>query len=333
MSLSQRFLACAVLALTACVTGARAQVLRVQDLTSPRIAALDRARTVVIVTGGILEQHGPALPTGTDTFMNERWAQALAEAVAARPGWTALMFPTIPLGTSGANVLGAKYVYPGTFTIRPETERALFMDLASELGEQGFRWVFVIHNHGSPLHNLMLDQAADYFRDTYHGTMVNLPGLIVPPPHAESRAAGLMREEGEFEVHAGMSETSRMLFLKPELVAPVWSSLKPNTANTPAEAVRIAAARGWQGYIGSPRLASAAYGVQAMRDREMEFVRTALAILDGADPAAIPRLSAMAMKDPEVNKIEQGTQSWSRSIEARENAWLEREARKAVTGR
>jgi creatinine amidohydrolase len=51
------------------------------------------------------------------------------------------------------------------------------MDLATELGEQGFRWVFVVHAHGSPFHNLVLDQAGDYFRDTYGGRMVHLRGL------------------------------------------------------------------------------------------------------------------------------------------------------------
>ena len=28
------------------------------------------------------------------------------------------------------------------------TLRAVYMDLANELGEQGFRWVFLVHNHG-----------------------------------------------------------------------------------------------------------------------------------------------------------------------------------------
>ena len=161
---------------------ASAQVLRVSEMNTAQIASLDKKQTAVIVTGGILEQHGPHLPAGTDTYMNEWWAQSLAEAIARRPGWKVLMLPTVPLGTSGANVLGAKYSFPGTYTVRPETERAVFMDMASELGEQGFRWIFVIHNHGSPLHNLMLDQAGDYFHDTYGGRMVNLPGLLLGPP-------------------------------------------------------------------------------------------------------------------------------------------------------
>ncbi len=33
---------------------------------------------------------------------------------------------------------------PGTYAVRFSTLRAIFMDLATELGEQGFRWVFII---------------------------------------------------------------------------------------------------------------------------------------------------------------------------------------------
>jgi creatinine amidohydrolase/Fe(II)-dependent formamide hydrolase-like protein len=58
----------------------------------------------------------------------------LAEEIVARPGWSV-------------------FVFPGTYGVRVQTLRAVFMDLATELGEQGFRWIFVIHNHGSPLHS------------------------------------------------------------------------------------------------------------------------------------------------------------------------------------
>jgi creatinine amidohydrolase len=40
------------------------------------------------------------------------------------------------------------------------------VDLSSEFGEQDFRWIFVIHNHGDADHNRALDEASDYFRDT-----------------------------------------------------------------------------------------------------------------------------------------------------------------------
>jgi creatinine amidohydrolase/Fe(II)-dependent formamide hydrolase-like protein len=50
--------------------------------------------------GGILEEHGPYLPSYADGYVNERVATALGDAIAKRPGWKVLLFPPIPLGVS-----------------------------------------------------------------------------------------------------------------------------------------------------------------------------------------------------------------------------------------
>jgi creatinine amidohydrolase len=80
------------------------------------------------------------------------------------------------------------------------------MDLATELGEQGFRWIFIVHTHGAPNHNRMLDQAGDYFRDTFGGHMVHLMGLL---PAADGDDGGLSEKEKKedgFSVHAGAKD-------------------------------------------------------------------------------------------------------------------------------
>ena len=302
-----------------------AQIYRVAEMNVEQIRALDKQKTVVILTGGILEQHGSYLPSASDTLMNEWWAQALAEAIVARPNWKVLMFPTVPLGTSGANVLGGKYIFPGSYTVRPETERAVFMDLASDIGEQGFKWIFVMHAHGSPLHNLMLDQTGDYFRDVYKGKMVNLFGLLPKPGQPEPpRAAEVLKEEGAFEVHAGMSETSRILFLRPDLVPLSYLTAKPFAANTPLEAVGLAKQSDWLGYIGSPRLATAAYGAQMMRYEANQNNQLALAILDGLDERTLTRFSDVAFKNKDIADIEAGTRKHYAEIERKQTEWMKK---------
>jgi len=106
---------CAIMVLLTAVPCA-AQVTRVADLNTAQIRALDRSKTVVLLPGGILEEHGPL--------------------------------------------------------------RAIFMDLADELGDQGFRWILVVHVHGAPLHNRALDQASDYFQDVHRGRMEHLWGQV-----------------------------------------------------------------------------------------------------------------------------------------------------------
>ena len=192
---------------------AEAQVYRLAELNIDQIRMLDRQRTVILLPGGVLEEHGPYLPSFTDGYLNERLTEDLAAAIAKRPGWAAVVFPIIPLGSDGANRIGGKYVFPGSYPIRTATLRAVFMDLATEFGEQGFRWLFVIHGHGSPNHNRALDQAGDYFRDTYGGHMVNLTGLQPGPSPADSVLAAevskaALAEDG-FTVHAGLVEHSQ----------------------------------------------------------------------------------------------------------------------------
>lgn len=132
---------------------ARGQVLRAATMTTTDFAQLDRARTAVILPGGILEEHGPYLPSYSDGFVNERLADSLAGAIVARQGWKAVVFPPIPLGNSAANDIGGRFSFPGTYAVRFETLRAVFMDLGDELGAQGFRWIFVVHLHGGPNHS------------------------------------------------------------------------------------------------------------------------------------------------------------------------------------
>ena len=142
------------------------RVYQLAEMNTEQIRALDRERTVILIPGGIMEEHGPYLPSYSDGYQNERYTADLASAIARRPGWTAAVFPTIPLGSGGANAVGGKLPFPGTFAVRPETLRAIFMDLGDEFGEQGFRWLFVVHLHGGPEHNQALDDAGEYFRET-----------------------------------------------------------------------------------------------------------------------------------------------------------------------
>ena len=69
-------------------------ILRLEELSTPQLDALDRDRTVVILPVSPLETHGPHLPVGVDAFTARHFAEAVAErVVATRPGWSALLAP------------------------------------------------------------------------------------------------------------------------------------------------------------------------------------------------------------------------------------------------
>ena len=329
----KRILLTAVIAALSCGT-VSAQIYRVAQMNTEQIRALDKQKTVVILPGGILEEHGPHLPSFTDGYSNEWLTQKLAEAIVERPGWAVLVFPTIPLGHGGGNELGGKLVFPGTYSIRRTTLRAVFMDLATELGEQGFRRIFVMHGHGAPFHNQMLDQAGDYFRDTYGGCMVNLHGLE-PGPEQLSRlklappnlnASELdNRENGLFDVHAGLDETSRLMFLRPDLVNPGYRTLQPFAANNPVELFQVAKAPNWSGYMGSPRLATAAYGARSQQYRATQNAALAIAILDGLlDEREIPRYAKFMLTNGTVAKELEGSSRYEEEVERKQREWMKK---------
>ena len=301
---------------------ASAQVLKLAELNTEQIRALDKSKTIVLIPGGILEQHGPFLPSFTDGYRNEATTQELARAVIARPGWTALILPTIPLGVGGANELGGHFSFPGTYVVRSTTLRAVFVDLATELGEQGFRWIFVVHLHGAPGQHRALDDAGDYFHDTYGDRMVHLygfmPVLAAGAPSlapAESAANGL-------DVHAGRAETSDILFIRPDLVNTNYRTAPSLPGRTWDDLVRVAHEPGWPGYFGAPNQATASEGQARIQERSRVAADIMWRIVDGADVRNIPRWTAMMTSSEAIVKIDQAEAARERILDARFASWL-----------
>ena len=310
-------------------TTAHAQVVRVGDLNTRQIRALDREKTVVFLQGGMLEEHGPYLPAFTDGILSDRLTQEVAAGVVARkPGWTALLFPPVSIGASGYNEIGKRYAFPGTYAVRPSTLRAIYMDVANELGEQGFTWVMVVHVHGSPLHIGALDDAGDYFHDVYGGRMVNLWGLI-PVIGGWGRAmqtamnAEQKKEDG-FSLHAGADEHSLMLHLRPDLVAQDYTSARSITGSSYAESFAAARQPDWTGYVGAPRLGNAALGRQIWAAFSEAALTTTVEILGGKDPATIPRYMAYMMRQPLYQEWIRTSNERDSTLGARQREWSAR---------
>jgi len=301
------------------------RVYRLAEMTTDQIRALDRDRTVMLIPGGIMEEHGPYLPSYSDGYQNERYTADVAAAIAGRPGWAAIVFPTIPLGSNGANEIGGKFPFPGTYAVRPETLRAIFMDLGADFGEQGFRWIFLIH-HGAPDHNQALDDAGEYFRDVYGGRMINLAGLDTgSDPGVEAMKANASKQAVDEEGvggHAGLLETSRVMTVRPDLVPSSVASAPSLSAHDLPELFRLAALPDWPGYVGAPRHATADLGRRIFEADTRGLVSMALRLLDGeADERKTARLAAL-MESPDVAKVLEPSKQRDAAIAKRQQEWI-----------
>lgn len=305
---------------------AAGQVLRFAEMDAASIGRLDRARTVIIIPGGILEEHGPLLAVDADGIRNERIARDVAAAVAARPGWTAVILPTVPLGSSGFERMAGRPGFPGSVAVRASTLQAVFTDMADALGAQGFRTIFVVHGHGDPNHNRALDLAGDYFNDTYDGLMVHLLGRVGcqaesvgTPPEALYGAVAMSADAGS--PHAGALETARTWYLRPDLVDSVALRRAPDvTAAGPGEWAEAGQAPNWPGYVGAPRYATLQLGRWIYEREAAGCTQMALRLLDGADEAAIPRYADGMRSIPPVRAAMDAQQ-------AEDDAQAERQAR------
>lgn len=293
-------------------------VYKLEELTWPQIAAFDRERTLFILPVGVLEEHGPHLPIAADTLGVMYEANRAAPRISrALRDWNVVVMPALNYGNGGANQLGDMLVHPGTYQIRQSTVRALVADIGGQVAQNGFKWIFVLNGHGAPAHSIALNEASDFVSETFHVTMLHLTGLFRADPAIQARGAKMRAKfftRAEFDsigmdLHAGVSETSAMLVVRPDLVQSTYRTL-PSQSGQSFDALRkITTAAGWQGYLSSPAKATAAYGravedwwVEGFTDLILRAVRGENMLSHPRDPDRLPPAVAPILEKALANE-------------------------------
>jgi creatinine amidohydrolase len=169
--------------------------------------AIAAGKTTVILNTGAIEQHGPHLPTATDTLVGE----AVAERAARELG-NALMAPVVRPGCS-AHHLG----FPGTLTLEFQTFVDVLAQQVRGLADVGFKNVALMSSHGGNVDIMVA------FAPTIAKTVAGKANVFMATSFDMFKEAQQMLEaEGiprwHAGVHAGYAETSIMLYLYPDLV-------------------------------------------------------------------------------------------------------------------
>ena len=274
----------------------RGRVLRLVELNSTSLAALDPAKTALILANGPLEAHGPHLPIAADIYQTEYAAQRMAEQLAdSLTGWSIVLAPMLWYGVDGANTIPERYDIRGTITLRASTLRAIVADLGSQLADHGFRWIFVVHIHGAAHEHVAVSDACDFIRQTRHVGMFNIGslGFFESDPSLDSlfarRFTSTERARIGFDVHAGMWETSAVLAVRPDLVGPNFRSLPDVTVHNWEELDQAGRRNTWSGYWSAPALADSVLGRRLLDFWADRWTRYALRALHGEDLGQLPR--------------------------------------------
>jgi len=178
--------------------------LRWSELSSPAVAALDKARLVAVLPVAAVEQHGPHLPLGTDLFIAEGYLARIAPLVP-----DALDVAVLPIQSIGKS--DEHQNFAGTLTLSPAAAIGAWVEIGRCVARAGVRRLVIMNTHGGNVP--VIDLVARTLR-LDHGMMVALSSM-----HRFGYPPGLFDEhERAHGIHGGEIETSLMLAFRPELV-------------------------------------------------------------------------------------------------------------------
>ena len=166
--------------------------------------AADMSKVIAVLPVAAIEQHGPHLPVGVDSFINEGYlARALAKLPQDLP---VLALPIQRIGKSNEHI-----EFPGTLTFSTETLVRAWTEIGESVARAGCRKLVFVNSHGGNVP--IIDVVARELRGRRRMLAVHASwsrfgypeGLFSP----RERAHG---------IHAGDAETSLMLAFRPDLV-------------------------------------------------------------------------------------------------------------------
>jgi len=152
----------------------------------------------VIIPVGSTEQHGRHLPLGTDSFEAVETAKLIAQKA------DVLVAPVVLAGLSSHHM-----GFPGTITLTPETFEAVVYETAQSLIRHGFRKILIFNGHGGNAASVAA--IIQKINQTTGATAFDLGKIEVPRKEP-------LYPPIPWDVHAGVEETSMMLYLAATLV-------------------------------------------------------------------------------------------------------------------
>jgi creatinine amidohydrolase len=167
-------------------------------------AGNDTARWIAVLPLAAVEQHGPHLPLGVDTFIAEAYLARVRQILPADLPVTFL--PVQRIGVSVEHV-----AFPGTLTLSASAAIAAWTEIGESLVRAGLRKLVLITSHGGNV--AAMELVARDLR-ARHGMLAVTVGWH-RFGYPESTFSS---EEKRHGIHGGDIETSLMLAGKPETV-------------------------------------------------------------------------------------------------------------------
>ncbi|MFK7778855.1 MAG: creatininase family protein [Gimesia sp.] len=174
------------------------------EMTAREIKEVSRESTLVVLPIAAVEQHGPHMPTATDTII----CTAIAEQIEQNLSESLLLLPTLWLGASQHHLR-----WGATLTSRVENYETLLCEICESLLDDGFRRVLILNGHGGNIGPMQISLRR--LQVNYRNSLLMAASYW---SIAEQEIASLMEGECKTLGHACEAETSLIMHLRPELV-------------------------------------------------------------------------------------------------------------------
>jgi creatinine amidohydrolase len=167
------------------------------ELTQPEIAAQIKRNPLVILPVGSIEQHGPHLPTGTDTLA----ANVIGLAVAER--MDGLLLPATPFGVTPMHM-----PFEGTITLTPDTFMRVVTETCASTARHGAKYLLMLNWHEGNIPSLAI--AAEALHREHGMSVLTVQACYVAEELYGASCNGL--------THGGEIEALAVLAQRPDLV-------------------------------------------------------------------------------------------------------------------
>lgn len=212
------------------------KIQRWADLKTTDFGGRSDSRIAILPVGAV-EQHGPHLPLGTDTYAVEAIVARLEGKLDANV--EILVLPTQSIGESTEHT-----DFPGTLSQDAETLIDSWFAIGDAVADTGIRKLTILNMHGGQPQ--IVDLVAKRLRSECDMLVARINPFLFDFPDGLFPAG-----ERAFGFHGGEAETSIMLAIAPELVDMEAAKDFPNFAAKMAEEYKTLraegpAAIGWQ---------------------------------------------------------------------------------------
>jgi len=178
------------------------------DMTWQDIAGAGEAvrRWIAVLPLAAVEQHGPHLPLGVDSFIGEAYLARVRDLIPEELPVTFL--PLQRIGVSSEHL-----AYPGTLSLSAATAIAAWTEIGEGLARAGLRKLVMVSSHGG--NSAAMELVARDLRARLHMFAVTVGWHRFGYPLDTFSA-----DEKRHGIHGGDVETSLMLAARPETVRP-----------------------------------------------------------------------------------------------------------------